>query len=113
MSANDRTSTVDASHTAQGCRLTLLSGAVAGHVIDLALRSSVTVGRGEQADVTIDDASLSRVHARFQSTPAGVVVMDLDSRNGTFVNEERVERRLLVDGDQVRLAMVDGHFTDR
>lgn len=113
MSTTDRTATVNAGTAARACRLTLLTGEDAGLVVDLSARSSVTIGRGEHADVRIDDGSLSRVHARVQGTPAGVVIMDLESHNGTFVNDDRVHQRLLVNGDRVRLAAVEWSFDDR
>jgi pSer/pThr/pTyr-binding forkhead associated (FHA) protein len=50
----------------------------------------VVLGRDDDADVVLDDARVSRRHARLTPEPGGVVVEDLDSRNGTFVNREQI-----------------------
>jgi len=52
--------------------------------------ASVTVGRDESADVAIDDRGVSRVHARLENRGTALLVTDAGSRNGTFVNAERV-----------------------
>jgi len=62
------------------------------------------VGRGEDATTIIDDPEVSRHHVRIIIDPHRVTVEDLDSKNGTFVNGERISRRVEVDdGDEVRL----------
>jgi pSer/pThr/pTyr-binding forkhead associated (FHA) protein len=110
MTANDATRTVENRRPLTGCRLVVLSGDLAGFTVDVPDNDSVTIGRAEQADATLPVDGLSRMHARLQSTPAGVVVLDLESRNGTFVNEERVAQRVLVDGDRVRLGALEFMF---
>lgn len=65
-------------------------------------RSVVTVGRGIESDIMIDDESISRVHAQFLRQATGNYVQDLGSRNGTTVNRERLlGPRLLQFGDIV------------
>lgn len=49
-----------------------------------------TVGRGCEVPVRIDDASISRCHARLLVGTERMTVEDLDSKNGTFVNGERI-----------------------
>lgn len=65
----------------------------------------ITVGRSERADFQIPDEGVSRVHARLTKTPdGGVCIEDLNSRNGTFVNNIRVgPPHLLQDGDKIRI----------
>ncbi len=66
----------------------------------------VTIGRAMAADVPLTwDPDASRVHAELvRLADAWVVVDDGLSRNGTFVNGERVEsRRRLLDGDELRI----------
>ncbi len=51
---------------------------------------TVAVGRDEENELFINDPSVSRIHACFTATIHGVVIADLSSRNGTFLNGERV-----------------------
>jgi DNA-binding NtrC family response regulator len=68
--------------------------------------SEVIVGRSFPADAVVDDASLSRKHARFSWTSDGVNVEDLDSTNGTWVNGKRVKAERIGPGDLIRLGDV-------
>jgi DNA-binding CsgD family transcriptional regulator len=52
--------------------------------------SSVVVGRGVGVDIQVDDESVSRRHARFCLVADALVVEDLDSRNGTWVNGQAI-----------------------
>jgi predicted component of type VI protein secretion system len=65
----------------------------------------VTVGKDASNDLALPaDATLSRLHAVFEHYPSGWCVRDLDSRNGTFVNGERIRlERPLRHGDEVRV----------
>ncbi|HEX2836399.1 MAG TPA: FHA domain-containing protein [Thermoanaerobaculia bacterium] len=66
-----------------------------------------TIGRAPESGITIADGSVSSRHARILRTPQGFFVEDLQSRNGTFVNGERVvERRQLTDGDLIRVGKI-------
>jgi hypothetical protein len=56
---------------------------------------AVVLGRGEQADVFLDDGSISRLHARLVPRRDGVLVADLESRNGTYVNGEKLRAPVL------------------
>lgn len=71
------------------------------------LDSEHTIGRAPTNSITITDGSVSTNHACIRKTPEGFVIEDLKSRNGTFVNGEKVtDKRLLVDGDLIRLGKV-------
>jgi pSer/pThr/pTyr-binding forkhead associated (FHA) protein len=64
---------------------------------------AVTLGKTASNDITIDtDPTVSRLHAVLEYFPAGWCIRDLASRNGTFVNGQRVlgERRLQ-NGDEI------------
>ncbi len=71
-------------------------------------RATVVVGRGRDADITLPDPSVSRVHARLISQPDGhVLVEDMGSANGTFVNSQRVRIWQLAEGDILRFGNVE------
>jgi DNA-binding CsgD family transcriptional regulator len=63
---------------------------------------SFIVGRTKQAAILIVDSTLSRQHARVIRTAGSLVIEDLSSRNGTFVNGERIERQEVELGDEIR-----------
>ncbi len=65
--------------------------------------ADVLLGRAADADVWLADDGVSRRHARLVRSAGRYAVEDLNSANGTFVQGERVERRLLEDGDQIQL----------
>ena len=61
------------------------------------------VGRGQAAEIRITDTEISRKHARFIVEGDQVVVEDLNSTNGTFVNGTQIRRKLLQDGDKIQV----------
>ncbi|MGA9033781.1 MAG: FHA domain-containing protein, partial [Sulfuricaulis sp.] len=62
------------------------------------------IGRAPEANVCIPDKRVSMRHARVIVSPEGaVLVEDLGSTNGTYVNGEKVMRRALRDGDDILL----------
>jgi len=64
----------------------------------------LVVGRGSDADIVLSDVLVSRRHAEFHETEAGIVVIDLDSRNGVFVNDVRITSpTALLIGDTVTI----------
>ena len=66
-----------------------------------------TVGRGARADFVVSDTLMSRVHCRLSASGRQLVVEDLDSTNGTFVNGARVDIVGLEEGDRVRLGRAE------
>lgn len=68
------------------------------------LTGEITVlGRGSEADITIDDPGVSRKHLQLRLTPQGVIATDLGSTNGTFVEGHRVQAATLVDGNTIQI----------
>jgi pSer/pThr/pTyr-binding forkhead associated (FHA) protein len=66
-----------------------------------------TVGRATRADFIVDAAMVSRFHCRLTAARNGTLeVEDLQSTNGTFVNDRRVTRLVLAEGDRVRVGRV-------
>jgi predicted component of type VI protein secretion system len=84
-------------------RLIVRTGPNPGVVIDLTKEVSM-MGRDVTNDVVLGDAEVSRQHSRLTRTPAGFVLEDLGSTNGTFVNGDRLAApRVLNSGDLLGL----------
>ena len=64
------------------------------------------VGRSRSCQLVLDDDSVSRRHARFSSTSGRCTLVDLSSRNGTYVNGRLVQQADLRDGDRIVLGRV-------
>jgi pSer/pThr/pTyr-binding forkhead associated (FHA) protein len=67
------------------------------------LNDVVVVGRAPEAEVFLDDVTVSRHHAEFRHGSAGWSVRDVGSLNGTYVNRVRVEDQQLRGGDEVQI----------
>jgi pSer/pThr/pTyr-binding forkhead associated (FHA) protein len=68
------------------------------------LKGRCAVGRQSDNDLFIDDRAFSRQHALITQGPSGFSLVDLHSKNGTYVNRKLVERRVLLrDGDEIRV----------
>src|SRR5215471_1052429 len=63
----------------------------------------VTIGRSPDNDLPVDNLAVSNYHARVYFEGGRLVVEDLDSLNGTFVNDLRIERATLHDGDSIHI----------
>lgn len=70
-----------------------------------------TIGRTKNNDIVIDEEAVSGNHARIEMVPNehldgvfDIFIEDLDSTNGTFVNDERVKRQQLHNSDYIRIA---------
>ena len=61
-----------------------------------------TVGRAEESNAQISDAGMSNQHFRIENVEGVHQIIDTDSTNGTFVNDGRVKKKALEDGDVVR-----------
>jgi pSer/pThr/pTyr-binding forkhead associated (FHA) protein len=66
-----------------------------------------TVGRAPRADLILDVALVSRLHCRLTAGDDQLEVVDLESTNGTFVNDRRVEQATLATGDRLRIGRVE------
>jgi diguanylate cyclase (GGDEF)-like protein len=83
--------------------LTVLTGLNAGQVFTLDT-DEVTIGRGREATIRIEDVGISRSHSRVVRTMDGkFVVEDLSSTNGTFVGGRKIERAELHTGDRIQV----------
>jgi pSer/pThr/pTyr-binding forkhead associated (FHA) protein len=71
------------------------------------------LGRHPDSEISLDDITVSRRHASIERTPEGYVVTDAGSLNGTYVNQERVERILLHHGDELQIGKFRLVFFER
>lgn len=62
---------------------------------------ALTIGRGRENTIMLDDMLVSRRHVRITADSDGLVLEDVGSRNGTYVNGLRVERTHLSEGDRI------------
>jgi pSer/pThr/pTyr-binding forkhead associated (FHA) protein len=73
----------------------------------------VTIGRIDSNDVALEDGSVSRFHAYLQDTASGWVVCDVDSKNGTFLRDQRLQpntKTKLEDGVLIKFGDVPLQF---
>jgi ABC transport system ATP-binding/permease protein len=70
-------------------------------VVRLAPARALRIGRAEDNDVKVDDLSVSRHHAELRNTGDGFEIVDLGSRNGTFLNGRPVVRALVTEQDLI------------
>jgi pSer/pThr/pTyr-binding forkhead associated (FHA) protein len=91
-------------------KLVVLAGAKKDAVVALK-KDSFVIGRGSDCSLRAASDAISRRHCEIAQTPDGPLVRDLGSRNGTFVNDERVEGdRKLENGDRLRVGPLEFRF---
>ena len=71
------------------------------------------LGRHPDSEISLDDITVSRRHAQIERTPDGHVVSDAGSLNGTYVNQERIDRMLLRHGDELQIGKFRLVFFER
>ncbi|MCD4656566.1 MAG: FHA domain-containing protein [Planctomycetes bacterium] len=67
------------------------------------LKPITTIGRGDEADIHIDESLASRLHCQFEIKAGGLKLVDLESRNGTKVNDEFVNQQYITKDDEILL----------
>jgi Nif-specific regulatory protein len=83
-------------------RLAAVSGKLKGAIFAIN-EDTLIIGRETAAGVCIADASVSRRHSQIEKKAEGFIITDLESLNGTFINDVPVKSRLLEHGDRVRI----------
>src|SRR6185436_15857869 len=83
-------------------RLVAIAGKFQGTVLSIT-DSPAVIGRESAATLCLPDASVSRRHSQIERDGEEFIITDLDSLNGTFVNDVPVKRRNLEHGDRVRI----------
>jgi diguanylate cyclase (GGDEF)-like protein len=83
--------------------LIVIAGAGVGTMYRVPPREAI-IGRSQRAEIKLIDDGVSRAHARLRPDGNALVLEDLGSRNGTFINGKRLERsQPLADGDKVQI----------
>src|SRR5205814_8827758 len=94
----------------RGCRVIVGRGLARGFHV-LGLEPVAALGRGKSCEIVIASTEVSRRHARIACEAAACTISDLGSRNGTFVNGERLATsHALADGDRIHLGDIELRF---
>jgi diguanylate cyclase (GGDEF)-like protein len=89
--------------TKQEACFIVIAGGTVGQMYKLQV-ADVFIGRATDAEIRVDDEGVSRKHARVSTTPNNqVILIDLGSTNGTYVNGMKVSEQVLRDGDKVQI----------
>jgi hypothetical protein len=98
---------------AQGATLVIRTGGGRGGETFPLDRDRMTIGRNPDAEVFLDDVTVSRNHAMVITRPDGHYIDDLGSLNGTYVNKRRIESHHLVDGDELQVGKYKLTYLER
>lgn len=104
----DASSEQDSGSRAQ---LTGVSSGVSGQAFALG-GTRILVGRADNCDLRLEDASVSSEHARIVKDSAGWRVVNLLSTNGTFVNDQKISSSAVSNGDRIRFGRVEFRLYD-
>ena len=79
-----------------------------------ALDGDITrLGRHPDSEISLDDITVSRRHVEIERTAEGYVARDAGSLNGTYVNQERIDKMLLRHGDELQVGKFRLVFFER
>ena len=70
-------------------------------------RLPVTIGRGPETDVPLEDCCVSRQHCKLAEVDGKPFVCDLDSTNGTFLNGEMIQQAVVEPDDRITVGQTD------
>jgi hypothetical protein len=99
--------------TSQGATLVIRTGGGRGGETFPIDTDRMTIGRNPDAEVFLDDVTVSRNHAMLIRRPDGIYIDDLGSLNGTYVNRQRIESHRLVDGDELQVGKYKLTYLER
>lgn len=92
--------------------LTFLNTELRGAKLSLKDSATNRLGRDEICEITLDDPLASRVHATLWRDKDGWWIRDTESRNGTFLNQQKIDFARLVDGQIVRIGQTELVFRE-
>ncbi len=75
-------------------------------------RDRIVIGRDIKNDILLNDESVSRSHAEIIHTEAGYTIRDMNSKNGLFINNQRVQEHVLNEGDAITIGDLDFIFSN-
>jgi pSer/pThr/pTyr-binding forkhead associated (FHA) protein len=87
----------------EGAALVIRSGGGRAGETFLVEGDQMRIGRSPEAEVFLDDVTVSRNHALLVRRRDGLFIDDLGSLNGTYVNRKRIESHKLQDGDELQV----------
>ncbi|TWT42480.1 FHA domain-containing protein [Botrimarina hoheduenensis] len=91
-------------------KLVVLAGSKKNSAVPLK-KDRLTVGRSSECSLRVGSDAISRKHCEFVRTAEGVIVQDLGSRNGTIVNEVRIEQPTRLNhGDTIKIGPLEFRF---
>jgi pSer/pThr/pTyr-binding forkhead associated (FHA) protein len=97
-SANDKPPRLDR----RGPALVVIYGDQLGKVYDLNA-ASVVIGRSSKCEIRVNQVSISRNHAMLVVNGKSVLIRDLDSSNGTYINDQPIQEQTLRNGDLIKV----------
>ncbi|RME23243.1 MAG: FHA domain-containing protein, partial [Deltaproteobacteria bacterium] len=81
--------------------LKFISGKYQGGMFPLKPDREIVIGRSSDMDMVLVEDMVSRKHAKISTTSGKIILQDLGSTNGTFVNGEKIRRARLKEGDRI------------
>ena len=80
--------------------VTLDGNEIGSHSLE---KRNLMIGRRKDCDIHLNSGKVSRLHAQIFSVLDETYVLDLESKNGTFVNSQRIKKHALKEGDIIRI----------
>ena len=102
VSAEDRSIIEEIAQSSEKAMLIINRGSNLGSRF-LVTAQGASIGRSSGSDVFLDDVTVSRTHAKIESTASGFSLKDSGSLNGTYVNNSSITEHSLHSGDQIQI----------
>jgi pSer/pThr/pTyr-binding forkhead associated (FHA) protein len=102
VSAEDRSIIREIAQSSEKAMLIINRGSNLGSRF-LVTAQGASIGRSSGSDVFLDDVTVSRTHAKIESTASGFSLKDSGSLNGTYVNNSSITEHSLHSGDQIQI----------